>query len=123
VDFALDFPEERSAQDAANVAATLRQAGWRVDQGELEKAVGFTLEREESAPGPQAFARAKAAASLQTAPESFKTGRSEPDGQGEGENGGALLGAFSAGFEKAVAEAMAKAMVEELGKDRQDEAE
>ena len=102
VDFALDFPEERSAQDAANVAATLRQAGWRVDQGELEKAVGFTLEREESAPGPQAFAKAKAANPAQAS---------------------ALQGAFSAGFEEAMMSAMAKAMVEELGKDRQDEAE
>ena len=102
VDFALDFPEERSAQDAANVAATLRQAGWRVDQGELEKAVGFTLEREEIAPGPQAFAKAKAANPAQAS---------------------ALQGAFSAGFEEAMMSAMAKAMVEELGKDRQDEAE
>ena len=102
MDFALDFPEERSAQDAANVAATLRQAGWRVDQGELEKAVGFTLEREETAPGPQAFAKAKAANPAQAS---------------------ALQGAFSAGFEEAMMSAMAKAMVEELGKDRQDEAE
>ena len=35
----------------------------------------------------------------------------------------ALQGAFSAGFEEAMMSAMAKAMVEELGKDRQDEAE
>ena len=48
MDFALTFPEVRSAQDAANVAATLKQAGWRVDQGELEKAVGFTLEKDSS---------------------------------------------------------------------------
>ena len=123
VDFTLDFPAERSAQDAANVAATLRQAGWRVDQGELEKAVGFTLEREETAPGPQAFARAKAAASLQTAPESFKTGRSEPDGQGEGKTAPALLGAFSAGLEEAMMSAMAKAMVEELEKENRVESE
>ena len=123
VDFALDFPEERSAQDAANVAATLRQAGWRVDQGELEKAVGFTLEREESAPGMQAFARAKAAASLQTAKSALQNAPSKPDAQGEGQTAPALLGAFSAGFEEATAEAMAKAMVEELEKDRQDEAE
>ena len=123
VDFALDFPEERSAQDAANVAATLRQAGWRVDQGELEKAVGFTLEREENAPGPQAFARAKANTPLQNARNALQNAPGETDAQGEGQTAPALLGAFSAGFEKAVAEAMAKAMVEELEKDRQDEAE
>ena len=123
VDFALDFPEERSAQDAANVAATLRQAGWRVDQGELEKAVGFTLEREENAPGPQAFAKAKAATPLQNAKTALQNAPGKTDGQGEGENGGALLGAFSAGFEEAMAEAMAKAMVEELEKDGQNEAE
>ena len=102
VEFSLDIPQKPSPQEAANVAATLRQAGWRVDQGELEKAVGFTLEREETAPGPQAFAKAKAANPAQAS---------------------ALQGAFSAGFEEAMMSAMAKAMVEELGKDRQDEAE
>jgi len=123
VELALDFPEKRSAQDSANVAATLRQAGWRVDQGELEKAVGFTLEREESAPDPQAFARARAATHLQTAKSALQNAPGKPDAQGEGQTAPALLGAFSAGFEEAMAEAMAKAMVEELEKDRQDEAE
>ena len=81
INFSLEFPAERSAQDAANVAATLRQAGWRVDQGELEKAVGFTLEREESAPQPQAFARARAATPLKTNETAFKITPGDPDGQ------------------------------------------
>ena len=42
------MPFKMTPQEAANVAATLKQAGWRVDQDELEKAVGFTLEREET---------------------------------------------------------------------------
>ena len=49
-DFALTMPFKMTPQEAANVAATLKQAGWRVDQSELEKAVGFTLEREETQP-------------------------------------------------------------------------
>lgn len=47
-DFALTMPFKMTPQEAANVAATLKQAGWRVAQDELEKAVGFTLEREET---------------------------------------------------------------------------
>ena len=49
-DFGLTMPFKMTPQEAANVAATLKQAGWRVDQDELEKAVGFTLEREETQP-------------------------------------------------------------------------
>ena len=47
-DFALTMPFKMTPKEAADVAATLKQAGWRVDQDELEKAVGFTLEREET---------------------------------------------------------------------------
>ena len=46
-DFELAMPRKMTPQDAANVAATLKQAGWRVKQDELEKAVGFSLEKEE----------------------------------------------------------------------------
>ena len=46
IDFSLEFPAERSAKESAEIAATLKQAGWRVNQGELEKATGFTLEKE-----------------------------------------------------------------------------
>ena len=84
VDFALDFPAERSAQDAANVAATLKQAGWRVDQGELEKAVGFTLERAEPDPQMPAFARAKAEKPLQTHEKALQIAPGAADGRGEG---------------------------------------
>ncbi len=42
-DFAFDTEKKPSAQDVATVAQTLRAAGWRVDQAELEEAVGFTL--------------------------------------------------------------------------------
>ena len=49
-DFELAMPRKMTPQDAANVAATLKQAGWRVRQDELEKAVGFSLEKEETQP-------------------------------------------------------------------------
>ena len=116
VDFALTFPEERSAQDAANVAATLKQAGWRVDQGELEKAVGFTLEREESTPSQPPFGLAKAKASLQTAPEALQIAPRDLDGQGDLPVENALVEALQGLFEKSLAEAAAG----ELKKENED---
>ena len=58
VDFALAMPKRLSPQEAAELAATLRTAGWRVNQAELEKATGFTLEREDL-PAQGAFGSAK----------------------------------------------------------------
>ena len=123
VAFSLDFPAERSALDAANVAATLKQAGWRVDQGELEKAVGFTLEREESTPNPQAFARAKAETPLQTHGSRLQNAPESPDGRGEGSDAPPsqiakkrpnkqlnLLEALSDLYEASMAEAAAEAI-------------
>ena len=118
VDFSLDFPSERSAQDAANVAATLKQAGWRVDQGELEKAVGFTLEREESAPQMPAFARAKAKTPFKNDENGFKNAPRDLDGQGDPKTEDALVEALSGLFEKTLAEAAAEAVEKE---EKQDE--
>ena len=118
VDFSLDFPSERSAQDAANVAATLKQAGWRVDQGELEKAVGFTLEREESAPQMPAFARAKAKTPLQNDENRLQNAPRDLDGQGDPKAEDALVEALSGLFEETLAEAAAEAVEKE---EKQDE--
>ena len=118
VEFSLDFPSERSAQDAANVAATLKQAGWRVDQGELEKAVGFTLEREESAPQMPAFARAKAKTPLQNDENRLQNAPRVSDGQGDPSGEDALVEALSGLFEKTLAEAAAEAVEKE---EKQDE--
>ena len=118
VDFSLDFPSERSAQDAANVAATLKQAGWRVDQGELEKAVGFTLEREESTPQMPAFARAKARTPLQNGENRLQNAPRVSDGQGDPKAEDALVEALSGLFEKTLAEAAAEAVEKE---EKQDE--
>ena len=118
VDFSLDFPSERSAQDAANVAVALKQAGWRIDQGELEKAVGFTLEREESAPQMQAFARAKAKTPFKNDENGFKNAPHVSDGQGDPKGEDALVEALSGLFEKSLAEAAAEAVKKE---EKQDE--
>ena len=118
VEFSLDFPSERSAQDAANVAATLKQAGWRVDQGELEKAVGFTLEKEESAPQMPAFAKAKAKTPLQNDENRLQNAPRDPDGQGDLPGEDALVEALSGLFEKTLAEAAAEAVEKE---EKQDE--
>lgn len=128
VEFALDFPEDRSPQDAANVAATLKQAGWRVDQGELEKAVGFTLEREEEqnpafgegiGVQPSAFAKAKAATPFKNANAALQNAPSDPDGQGDPKPEDALVEALSGLFEKALAEAAADAVEKEEQKDEE----
>lgn len=99
VEFGFDFTKQPTPKEVAEVAATLKTAGWRIDQGELEEATGFTLEKEEAETPPQSpglgmFANKPSVPSLQTAPESFKTAPSEPDGQGEVETAPALLGPF-----------------------------
>jgi len=64
VDFSLDIPRKLSPRESADVAAVLKSAGYRVDQTELEKAVGFTLIKEDPQPAqPQGFAMARAKAS------------------------------------------------------------
>ena len=118
VDFALDFPTERSAKEAAEIAATLRNAGWRVNQGELEKAVGFTLEKEESAPQIQAFAKAKAQTPLQNDENRLQNAPRGLDVRGEGSPENALVEALSGLFEKSLAEAAAEAIEKE---EKQDE--
>lgn len=62
VDFALDPARKPTALESAQLAATLRTAGWRVDRAELEAATGFALEREEAPAQPSgpAFAAARA---------------------------------------------------------------
>ena len=94
VDFALDAARKPTAQEAAQVAATLRTAGWIVDRAELEEATGFTLEREEAAPAP-GLALAKARKDL-TAPagQSQGAGQRSP-GTGLGGASGDVLKAFA----------------------------
>ncbi|MBQ7252905.1 MAG: hypothetical protein IJS32_09960, partial [Kiritimatiellae bacterium] len=49
--FELGREKEPTAAEAAELAAKLRTAGWRVDQSQLEEATGYTLEREEQSAG------------------------------------------------------------------------
>lgn len=112
IGFSLDFPTERSAKDAADLAATLKNAGWRVDQGELEKAVGFTLERDDS-PQMPSLAKARGAASFKTTPGAFKTPSSDSDGQVDPKTDDALVEALEGLFEKTLAEAAAEALKSE----------
>ncbi len=70
VDFAFDPSRAPTAKESAELAATLRTAGWRVDRAELEEATGFTLEEAPDLPARDpvggAFARRKADASFKT---------------------------------------------------------
>ena len=119
IDFSLEFPAERSAKESAEIAATLKQAGWRVNQGELEKATGFTLEKEESAPQIQAFARGKAKTPLQNDVSRLQNAPRDPDGQGDPSGEDALVEALSGLFEKSLAEAAAEAIEKEKKQDEE----
>jgi phage gp29-like protein len=50
--FALDADRRRSAEEEFEVAAKARTGGYRIRKDELEKRTGYSLEEEESAPGP-----------------------------------------------------------------------
>ncbi len=108
VDFGFDPARRPTAQEAAQVAATLRTAGWRVDRAELEEATGFTLEREETPPqGPLggAFARRARRTPLQTP---FNTVEKRVAASGRAtapEGGGAQEGAFLRAFAEDASEA------------------
>ena len=117
VELALDFPSERSAQDAANIAATVRNAGYLVDQGELEKAVGFTLEKAPDVPEPQAFAKARARTPFKNDEEALQNAPHVSDGQGDPKSENALVEALSGLFEKSLAEAAAEELVNKENKD------
>lgn len=120
ISFALDFPTERSAKDAADLAATLKTAGWRVDQGELEKAVGFTLEREE-APQMPSLGRARATTPFKTAPGAFKTACKKSDGQVDPQSLPPAQIAKNRGvLESAILDELADAMADAL-KEQEDE--
>ena len=98
VEFGFDFTKPPTPKEVAEVAATLKTAGWLIDKAELEEATGYTLEKAPETPpqgpGLGMFANKDAAPSLQTALPPFKTPSKKPDGQGEGETVPALLGPF-----------------------------
>lgn len=54
-EFAFDAEKRLTAKECAEVAATLRAAGWRVDRAELEEATGFGLEEDAGTPSPGGF--------------------------------------------------------------------
>lgn len=96
VDFTLDMPTKMSPKEAAEVAAILKQAGWRINQAELEKATGFSLEKEEAPAMPTSFGAARKVEDHTQQPK--KPGKSGAD---------ALADAFAA--------VLAETMAEELG--------
>lgn len=54
-EFAFDAGKRLTEKECAEVAATLRAAGWRVDRAELEEATGFGLEEDAGTPSPGGF--------------------------------------------------------------------
>lgn len=61
VDFNFDRSKKLTAKESADVAVSLKNAGYRVNQSELEESTGFSLEKieEPAAPQPLGFAKAK----------------------------------------------------------------
>lgn len=97
VDFAFETSEPPTALETAQVAATLKSAGYTVDQSELEEKVGLKLERD-ATPAPGAFGLARA-----------KDQGKKPAAQ------------VADPLEEALMLKMAEAMAEELGKGQNDE--
>ena len=100
VDLALDRAKKPTALETAQLAATLRSAGYAVDRDELEEAVGFSLSEAEVAQPSSPLALAKA-----TSPRS-------PDLHGEKSNPD-----LAQTLDNALYAAMAAAIEEELDKD------
>ena len=108
-DFELSMPTKMTPQESANVAATLRQAGWRVKQDELERATGFTLEKEETNPASfGGFGGGTARKIIGTAKTPSQNDPKKKDRQGDGSAVDALTEAF--------ARVLAESMAEEIDK-------
>lgn len=107
VEFAFDRAKKLSAKESAEVAATLKNAGYLINQSELEEAVGFTLEKapEPTINQPIGFAKAKA-----TTPEQPEHSNIQTVEDSNIKN--PLAKALQDAFEAAIGEAMA----EELNK-------
>ena len=112
VDFGFDAEKRLGAKECAEVAATLRAAGWRVDRAELEEATGFTLSEDPGTP-PQgalgAFARAarrpSRAARVQRALQPCAKRAAASGRTTRREAGGAPTGAFLRAFAEDTSEA------------------
>ena len=107
--FAWDTETKHTSHEVLEDAGLAKTAGLAIDIDQLQELTGYKLTKAEEGTGngergtgfpgfgfnknhsPFPDTRSP---SLQTAPESFKTGHSEPDGQGEGETVPALLGPF-----------------------------
>jgi len=88
VEFSIGREREVSANDAADLAVKLRNAGYTVNQAELEEATGFTLEIAPEPPpqdGLNGLSLNKGGDTpLQTRENALQNAPRNPDGQGEG---------------------------------------
>ena len=86
--FEFDFSKKPTPKEVADLAVSLKSAGYVIDQAELEEAVGFKLEKAPESPAPQpgGLAFNKAGAEKELTPKTDQA--SEP-------RAGALLKAFA----------------------------
>ena len=112
ISLAFEVPAERNAKEAAELAATLRNAGWSIDQAELEKATGFTLEKAPTAPQTPPFAAAKAQTALHFDENPLQNAGKRKDGQSPVQDETAPKSKISgvSRLEEAIADAMAGVM-------------
>lgn len=108
-EFAFDAEKRLSAKECAEVAATLKTAGWRVDRSELEEATGFSLEEVPDAPAQNpfggAFARRNLDTSLKTPFKPVEKRAAASSRTTNAENGEGLEGAFLSAFSNDASEA------------------
>lgn len=88
-EFKIEASEKPGKKETAELAATLKNAGYTINQSELEEAVGFSLEKSEPAP----------------APSTPFLNKETPDKK---KPGNALATALQDAFEEAIGEAMAE---------------
>lgn len=110
VAFSLDRAKKLTALETAQLAATLRTAGWAVDRAELEEAVGFSLTEAEVAPAPSPLALAKARDARATGGDAPATDEDAPARKD-----------LALSLDDALYAAMAEAIEEELAKDKEEE--
>ena len=115
VEFGFDLTKKPTPKEIFDTAAAAKNAGYIVDQQQLEEETGYKLEKDTAPEGgfggqtPSGFAL-NAKTPLQTRENGLQNAPRDPDGQGDPSGEDALVEALSGLFEKSLAEAAAEAV-------------
>ena len=114
VEFGFDLTKKPTPKEIFDTAAAAKNAGYIVDQQQLEEETGYKLEKDTAPAGdfggqtPSGFAL-NAKTPLQNDENRLQNAPRKPDGQGDPSGEDALVEALSGLFEKSLAEAAAEA--------------